>query len=130
MDVKGPNHVGFIGNAGSRDVRIVKRRKVNYGFRIGHGLHDLTEILHVSHQVFDCPAFRPRQAVEHGDFVSSAVEQFAHNPLTYFADSAGNENSHFALLAGAASVSSKEIFTVTFKPRFAITARKVPARYH
>jgi hypothetical protein len=110
MDVKGPNHVGFIGNAGSGDVRIVNRREVNYGFRIGHGLHDLTEVLNVSHQVFDFPAFRTRKAVEHSDFVSSAVEQFAHNPLTHFADAAGNENFHYALFGRAAErVNEKDL---------------------
>ena len=86
MDVKGSDHVGLIGHAGSGDVRIMNRREVNYSFAVGHGLHDLAEILNVADKVLDGASFRPGHAVEHGDFVRWAVEQFAHDPLTDFAD--------------------------------------------
>src|SRR5580765_8490743 len=96
MHVKGPHDIGLIGHAGSGDVRIVNRRKMNDRLGAIHCFHDLAEILNVADKVLDGAPFLPGHAVEHGDFVGWVVEQFAHDPLTHFADPAGDKNLHYA----------------------------------
>src|SRR5262249_49952531 len=96
MDVKGPDDVGLVGDAGSSGVGIVNCREVNDGFDIGHGFYDLAKVLNVDTKVFDGASFRTGQAVEHSDLMRSAVEQIAHDPLTDFTDAAGDENFHCA----------------------------------
>src|SRR5262245_65868230 len=94
MDVKGPDDVGLVGDAGSSDVGIVNRREVNDGFHIGHGFYDLAKVLNVANKVFDGASFRTGQAVEQCDLMSSAVEQIANAPLTDFTTASGAEDFH------------------------------------
>ena len=96
MDVKGPDDVGLIGDAGSGDVWIMNRREVNDGFGIDHGFYDLAKVLNVANKVFDSASLRTGQAVKYSDFMGSTVEQFAHDPSTDFADPTSDENLHYA----------------------------------
>jgi hypothetical protein len=69
---------------------------MNDGFSTGHGFYDLAEILNVANKVFDRASLRARDAVEHSDLMGPAFDQFAHDPLTDFADAAGDKNLHSA----------------------------------
>src|SRR5262245_44362626 len=73
MDIKSPDDVGLVGDAGSSDVGIVNHREVNDGFDIGHGFYDLAKVLNIANKVFDGASFRTGQAVEHSDLMCSAV---------------------------------------------------------
>ena len=114
MDVKGPDDVGLVGDAGSSNVGIVNRREVNDGFDIGHGFYDLAKVPNVANKVFDGSSFRTGQAVEHCDLMRSAIEQIAHDPLTDLTDAAGDENFHCAFDLAAEARRCKK----GFKPGF------------
>src|SRR6266545_5430293 len=96
MDVERADDVGLIGHGGSGDVRIMNCGEMDDRVGADRRFHDLAEILNVANKIFDGASLRPGHAVEHGDFMRCAIEQFAHDPLTDLADPAGDENLHFA----------------------------------
>src|SRR5262245_25850969 len=96
MDIESSDDVGLVGNAGRSYIGVVNCGEMDDRVGTGHRFHDLAKVLNIAGKVFGGAAFGAGHAVEHGDFMSGVIKQFAYDPLADFADPTGDENLHDA----------------------------------